>query len=76
MGIQILPPDINFSFQNFTISTIGYQITDKTIQKFQEISKENFVIVQLQKIKNQKFTDLNNFLKNLKNILEKRFNKI
>ena len=75
MGVKILPPDVNFSLQNFSISTIGYQITEETIQKFKERSKEDFLVLQLQKIKDQKFLNEDDFLKKIHSILEKNFEK-
>ncbi len=75
MGVQILPPDVNFSFQNFSISTIGYQITEDTLQKLQELFQDNHIILQLQDLKNQEFTELEHFLESLKNCLEEDFEK-
>ncbi|MBF0350496.1 MAG: DNA polymerase III subunit alpha [SAR324 cluster bacterium] len=32
MGIQVLPPDVNSSLKEFTVSPLGYKVTDRTLQ--------------------------------------------
>ena len=80
MGVKMLTPDINDSLAEFSISTIGYQVSAKVMTELKEYFQENELVQKLKTIVGENFDTKEKYIKQLEALfgseLEKYQDKI